>query len=271
MRVKYIVDHNVNFFDFLKYSARKAYNSLPSLALSPFFSSTKFIFVVGCGHSGTTLMAAKLGNHSSVMGIGRETGVFIPGAQSWLGIKGILNEWSYFAELNGFDFVLEKTPKHIYSYGFIQKIIPGSKFIVMVRNPLDTIASLYKRFGDLRFSTERWIFDNKEALRIKGKDNVVLVRYEDFTSDPENILRELSTFIGVKYEPEMLEMSESIYDKVEQNDNMVLRQKQVKEKIRPNNGKWKDILSEEQVEEVIKKVNDLAYDLGYDCEQIRNI
>lgn len=269
MRIKYIVDHNVSFPVFFKYWGKRCYNAIPSIALKPLDSRIKFIFVVGCGHSGTTLMAAKLSNHPSIMGIGRETGVLIPGTHSWLGIKGIANEWSYFAGANGFEFVLEKTPKHIYSYKCVQKIFPYNKFIVMIRNPLDTISSLYDRFGDLRFSIERWVIDNKEALRLKGKDNVMLVKYEDFTTDPKGVLRNLCDFIGVTYENNMLESSGSVYDMIDQTKNMALRQKQVKEKVRPNIDRWRKNLSENQAKLIMAEVGDLANSLGYYGEYLK--
>lgn len=269
MIIRSSVAHNVSFFVFCKHWLKRVYNSLPSVFIKPLESETLFVFVVGCGHSGTTLMAAKLSNHPAVMGIGRETGVLAPGNHSLFGVRAIMNEWSYFSEFHQRTCVLEKTPKHIHSYERAQKITRNNKFVIMIRNPLDTIASLYKRFGDLEFCIERWVIDNQEALKHKHKENVIIVKYEDFTEEPEKIAVEITSFLGIGYDPLIIEDNSSIYEKVKQKDNMSLRKEQVSKPINPNTGGWKKVFDNEQASKIVNRTAKLAEDLGYDPDTLK--
>lgn len=263
MIIKSVVFHKVNLSSYAKHWAKRSYNALPSYFVKPLASDTLFTFVAGCGHSGTTLMAAKLANHSEVMGIGRETNVVAPGIHSLNSVKAIASEWKYFSESLGHSCVLEKTPKHVYSYHRVQKVIPNNKFIIMIRNPLDTIASLYQRFGDVDFCVERWIFDNKEAINISCEKNVLLVRYEELTEAPEKKIGEVLQFLGLDYEDSILSSEDTIYNRVLQEDNMKIRQEQVSKPITPNNGGWNKVFSQTEAKNIMVKVEDIAEKLGY--------
>ncbi|MDA5562759.1 sulfotransferase [Cobetia sp. MMG027] len=263
MIIKSLVKHNVKKSKYIEHYIKRGYNTLPSYFSKPLKTDTSFIFIAGCGHSGTTLLAAKLSNHSAILGIGRETGILSPGRNSITSIKAVLREWSYFAQVNGKSHVLEKTPKHVYAYNQVQDILPNNKFIIMIRNPLDAISSLYKRFKDIEFCIERWIFDNNEALKLQNHDNVLCIKYEDLTDSPENTLRRATTFLGLIYEDRILASAESIYNKSPQKRNMKIREEQVSRPIRPNTGGWKKVFDKEQANYILSKVEPIASKLGY--------
>lgn len=263
MIVKSMVSHKVNLSGYVKYWAKRSYNALPGYFVKPLDSDALFGFVAGCGHSGTTLMAAKLANHSEIMGIGRETNVLVPGIHSLYSLKAIASEWEYFSESMGCSCVLEKSPKHVYSYHRVQRVIPKNKFIIMIRNPLDTIASLYNRFGDVDFCVERWILDNKEVVNIAGENNVLIVKYEELTEAPEKKIREALGFLGFGYEDSVLSSYHTIYSGVSQKDNMKIRQEQVNKPIRPNNGGWEKVFSQLEAKKIMVKVQETAEKLGY--------
>ena len=271
MIIKGRLYHKVSFAYFCVHSIVRFYNAIPSLFYTPVVNEVSFFFVVGCGHSGTTLMAAKLGNHPDVMGLGRETGVMLPGKYSLLGMSAVANEWQYFAESLGCQCVLEKTPKHIHSYDAVQKVVPNNRFVVMLRNPLDNIASLHKRFNDLDYAVTRWMMDNEEALRINAHENVMLVRYEELTRTPAEVLREVSGFLGIEYSDGMLEGRGSIYDHVRQPENMKVRQEQVAQPIRPNDGGWKKVFSREEARKILQRLGTLPEQLGYESEELLGV
>lgn len=258
------VNHRVGLWDFSKYHAMKIYTSLPDLVLPERKLSREFVLVIGCGHSGTTLMAARLGNHPNIFGIGRETNIFNNPLYSLRCLLAIVSEWSYLCESLGHKVVLEKTPKHIHAYDRAQKVLTNSKFIVMVRNPLDNISSLYKRFHDLSFCVDRWIMDNSEAIKVIGNKNVYSVKYEDLTRQPEIIFKQVLEFIGLDYNDSVLCSGESMYGKIGQEGNMAIRERQVSEPIRVNEGGWKDVFTTEQVDYVLSRTETLATQLGYE-------
>lgn len=215
--------------------------------IGPLRSTVKTCFVVGCGHSGTTLVSAKLGNHSKVYSIGRETGIFgYKNSISIMRIRCRFKDWFKDVEAMQKTFLLEKTPKHILHIERIKMTLPDSKFIVTLRNPLDNVASLYKRYGDLDLAVNRWNKDNLEVIKFFEDKNVLVIRYEDITTNPSSEFRKICDFIGVEWEEDILKEGHTVYDNESLEGNMLIRQAQVKQKIYSNVGKWKDILTEKQ-------------------------
>ncbi|MEG4489066.1 sulfotransferase [Microcoleus sp. D2_18a_B4] len=110
---------------------------------------------------------------------------------------------------------LEKTPEHIYFIEDIQRFLPDAKFIHILRNSMDTIASLHEAtrnshdlWGpgwDLNHCIHRW----KEAMLISHKyakkSNHILVKYEEILENKVKKLEELCDFMGIEYDERMLE------------------------------------------------------------------
>ena len=259
---KHSVSNYVSISGWLKCSAVSFWNSVPNKFVKPHPARLKFLFVCGCGHSGTTLTAAKIGNHSRFFLIGRETSAF----DQLIGLhcaRKIVAEWEYFAFSDKKSVVLEKTPKHVHSIPKIQKVLPDSKIIVLVRNPLDNVASLYKRFGHLDGCVCRWISDNCASLRYQDLAGVNLVRYEELVSNPEVIFRELIEFAGFEWDESVLRPGQTSYESIEQEGNMAVRADQVNKPIGSNIGGWRKVFSDEQADYVLRRARHVAMKLGY--------
>ena len=222
-------------------------DTLISKLKGPVKSKVQTCFVVGCGHSGTTLVSAKLGNHSKVYTIGRETGIFgYKKSKSIVKIRYTLKEWLIAVEAKQKTVLLEKTPKHIHRINRIKKTLPNSKFIITIRNPLDNIASLYKRYGDLNIAINRWKKDNLEVIKFYEDKNTIIIRYEDITNNPNAEFKKICDFIGIGWDEDILKEGHTVYDNESLEGNMLIRQTQVKRKIYSNTGKWKEIFTEKQ-------------------------
>lgn len=116
----------------------------------------------------------------------------------------------------GKNIVLEKTPEHILSIDYIEKIIPQVKFIHLVREGSDVIASLYEatsKYPDY-WGEEPWTIDNciyrwnqsvAITLQYISKPNHFAVRYEEILKSPHKTLVNLCQFIGVSFEEKMLQ------------------------------------------------------------------
>jgi len=100
-------------------------------------------------------------------------------------------------------------------------------------------------------------------LKHKDKNNVLIVKYEDFTENPKVTLAEITEFLNIQYESFMLDSNDSIYRKIHQQSNMKIREEQVNKPIKPNRGGWQKVFSEEQASEIASRVADLAAALGY--------
>lgn len=166
----------------------------------------RLIFVVGCGHSGTSLLTIMLGTHSKIFAINKETGAFLRNRSceaysKLLRDDGHLDE----AERKGAEFVCEKTPSHINHMGRIRDALPDCSILSLVRDPRDVCLSIMKRTGSLEEGVARWVKENtKLKSRLEHKQDVFLIRYEDLVMSPETILSSVCLSVGLQYEEAML-------------------------------------------------------------------
>jgi len=110
---------------------------------------------------------------------------------------------------------LEKTPEHLRRINAIEKLVDGAKFIHIVRNGVDVVASLYEMtqkyphiWGHPRSLdryVKRWESDVLISSHHLHKPNHLLVRYESLLADPLLTLGEICEFIGVACEASMLQ------------------------------------------------------------------
>lgn len=235
-------------------------NSIPRV--SALTTDKKFIFICGCGHTGTTLASGRLGNHSNVHLIARETGVFLPHVGAMCA-KRVAMEWDYFASINRKDFIVEKTPKHVHAISRIVKVLPEAKIILMTRNPLDCIASLYKRFGSFQVGTSRWIVDTKATIKALKYPNTMLVKYEDLTNDPKNNFERITEFCGLDWQDTILDSGSTGYDSIVQKENMIIRAAQISAEIHNNTGGWESVLTDKEYRQVVSVTSRLAKKLNY--------
>ena len=230
--------------------------------VSPVRSEVSACFVVGCGHSGTTLVASKLGQHPEVKTIARETQAFYPNT-SLLFAKGMVSEWTFDAVAAGKTLVVEKTPKHVHCIQRIRQLVPGARFILLSRTPLDAVASLFLRFNVFDVALERWIMDNRAMLRWLDCKDALHVRFEDIVLHPEKGFKRITHFLGLPWSSAVLASGDSVYDNPLAVDTMDQRRTQVKKDIYVPVSKWRQVLSETQIREIKNQSAGVAEQLGY--------
>ena len=103
-----------------------------------------FIFIIGCGHSGTTLLNKIIGNHRDIYSIPNETYLFKKSPDE---IKEILNIYDNNRKSLKKKFVCEKTPTHVYHINDMYTHTINPKIIIITRDGRDVFSSLKKRFG----------------------------------------------------------------------------------------------------------------------------
>lgn len=114
--------------------------------------------------------------------------------------------------LDGFNFLVEKTPSHILEIEKIMNDFPDAKFVHIIRNPFKAISSYEENLSTEYPKTRRelcllWNQCNRIATHYNKRypHNVMIVRYEDLVDNRINVMKEVCQFIGVTYNAEALD------------------------------------------------------------------
>ena len=117
---------------------------------------------------------------------------------------------------------VEKTPGHLHYIDLIETHIPDARFIHLVRQGEDVVASLYQVSTEypeiwgapatLEGCIVRWAGDLELTRRQLHKTQHTLVRYEQLLDHPRPVLAELCKFIGVEFSPTMMTEHSSVVE-----------------------------------------------------------
>lgn len=262
---RYCPDHRTTWIRASKECVRDLLTSVCDKAISvgSYETAVRPFFIVGCGHSGTTLVASRVGRSESVFLVPYETYAFVPPI-SLAASRKVAEAWIQFANMTGKSAFVEKTPKHVHCLGRISRVFPNAKFIGITRNSLDNCASLYSRFGSLEMAIDRWNLDNAELLKYADKANVRIIKLEDLVADPIFILREVFLFFGISWSDEINGSENCAYSMIgERNPNQSVRYKQIADPIIDKTGLHREILGEKQIDQILKMTKEISRRLGY--------
>jgi hypothetical protein len=225
-----------------------------------------YIFISGFGHGGTTLMSVMLGAHPDTHLIPYETRWFL---------SGEINDSEAIAYSHSIssDIIIEKTPMHVRRIEKISQAFPDAKFVVMVRNPLDVIASQYKRHGDMNRAIERLKADYASIANVKHMECVKIVRYEDIVENAEEVLKDVCEFVGLIFRAEMLDYHKQDIrwenvdpeptDGVGEEEHLKRRAWQVTQPLFDGRGRWRRELKDDEVALVLDEVGHVIDELNY--------
>lgn len=205
------------------------------------------VFIVGCPRSGTTLFQSLIAAHPAVCSF-PETKLFQYAYWQNFSCKFPQRVHQFFADelgrpdvlkslntrlsmtdkINWFietldklakeeqkNIWLEKTPEHIFFLPEIEQYLPDAKFIHVVRNGLDTIASMYEAtrmdrselWGgqwSLNYCIHRWKNSIKISKTYAKYPQHLVVEYEELLSNKVATLTKCFDFIGVDYSENIL-------------------------------------------------------------------
>lgn len=133
----------------------------------------------------------------------------------------------YFPMQNGFEFVIDKTPRYWEIVEEISELFPKSKIIILKRNPIDVAKSIIKTWNikdletlsyykrDLLLAPKRL---NKFSVKERSNTYVYSLKYEDLIVNTSKEVEKLYKWIGLNYTDAILDVSNNIKYKGEYGD-----------------------------------------------------
>jgi protein O-GlcNAc transferase len=235
------------------------------------------VFIVGCGHSGTTLMAALLGRHDNLYLIPYETGIF-HFKNSGNQVARFFSEKS--KETSG-KRLLEKTPRHVHRIGRIFRLFPKAQIIGMMRDGRDVACSIRKRNGNLEQGVRRWLKDCKALEEYMNDPRLMVVRYEDLVLKSENTIGKILEFLNESGDPKKLLEDQSAVSwsgaspvpaaerKLNERDlkHLERRKEQINKPIYDGRGLWREQMNNEEHDKIIKVAGETLTKWGYSDQE----
>jgi hypothetical protein len=114
-----------------------------------------------------------------------------------------------------------KTPSNVLIWDRIAACWPDAKFVYLLRHPAAVVASLHASFNPEWHPGKDGSVDESVAKVVRymtalkqareGRDGCT-VRYEELTTAPDTVVRGLCDFLGVPFEPAMLDYGRFDHD-----------------------------------------------------------
>ncbi len=190
------------------------------------------------------------------------------------GVAGIV-EYVYSKEADNKPLRFIKENKCYQFYDQIKTTFTGTKFIYLVRDPRDVVLSFLKspnHFLTLEEAADLWNKEQQEFMKLYNEDddNILLIKYEELIAHPEEQLARICNFLGLEYEPSMLEFNQKKL--TSENAHRIADWSNLSAKVLSDNaGKYKKELGKQQVVQVemlcMEAMQILGYE-GYDADQI---
>lgn len=186
------------------------------------------VFVLGTPRCGSTLLRMLLDSHSQIRApqemYVRLLSVKVPKVMAEKAMESLELDQRELEHLlwdrvlhrelvrSGKTVLADKTPFNAHAWERLAECWPDARFVFLLRNPVAIVDSLARLMKEAVRVTRTIEKEEREVLsHAKAVDAARrglpghTMRYEDLVSDPEAALRSLCEFIGVDFEPGMLE------------------------------------------------------------------
>lgn len=109
---------------------------------------------------------------------------------------------------SGKQFIVDKTPSNAFVWKRIAACWPDARYIFLLRHPASIARSWHESDPEKRpldVATEDALRYMKAVERARGGLSGHTVRYEQLTADPEATIKGICSFLGLEWEPDLLE------------------------------------------------------------------
>ena len=185
----------------------------------------KFIFIIGMPRSGTSLTEQILSSHKNVVGGGELPYIqkiyndYLKSNEN-LSENDLLNcRDDYLEYISNIDssekFFTDKAPLNFFYIGFILKFLPNSKFINIIRSPIDNCWSIYKNYFPTKISFGNDLSDLSNYYK-SYKDLMVFwkslfpndiydLKYENLVNNTKDEVKKLLEFCSLGWDDNCLQ------------------------------------------------------------------
>lgn len=190
----------------------------------PLPTPEKWVFLVGCYNSGTTLLAKLLGAHPKIGSMPREgqfytdqlvTPISVGLPRLWAtvperfymdentpntaNIPRMMRQWGAHFNDHTRPVLLEKSPPNAARTRWLQKAFPNAHFIGILRNGYAVAEGIHRKEGhSLESGITQWLKSNQTMLAdFEHLENKILIRYEDLTARPDKTLKDILSFLNL--------------------------------------------------------------------------
>lgn len=185
-------------------------------------SPKKWVFVVGCYNSGTTLLHDVIASHPAVAHLPREgqyctdqllipsevgltrvwalqPETFIPSPQNEPDAEKIKRQWCGYMSNPLLPVFLEKSIPNAARIVWLNKHFPNAHFIALIRNGYAVAEGIHRKAGQsVEVAAKQWQQSNRIMLnQLEQVENKLLLRYEDLTLQPAENLDKVMTFLDL--------------------------------------------------------------------------
>jgi hypothetical protein len=186
--------------------AARGWHEAHPLGLDPETAVPDPVFVLGCPHSGTTILSRLLGSHPAMRNAERgETHLFArPPAE----IDETLRRWDRECLAAGRRRWVEKSVTHSFCVPWLIATRPRARFVISLRDGRDVFCSLKTRRGEYRSLDaliDQWIYSNLAVFQYRDDPRFLVVKYEDLIAAPAGTLARVCSHVGEEWAPEMLQ------------------------------------------------------------------
>jgi len=158
----------------------------------------------------------------------------------------------------------DKSPLNTFYWRWIHRTFPQARFVHLLRDGRDAIASMVARGRRVEEATRRWKLSVEQAVELQNRldaSQFLEIRYENLVLEPVATLKQVCEFIGVEYKSRMLDFWKSPttieHRHYEHHRNLG------KPLFTDSIGKWSQRLSPAQQQYILSQTSALLQHLGY--------
>lgn len=203
---------------------------VPPLSVAPSIENKRFLIIGGLHRSGTSILHRLLREHAQTSGFA-DTGVpedegqhlqtvfpsarvhggpgrfafdsrsHLTEASPYLTAEArdrLLREWGAYYDLTK-PVLLEKSPPNLIRSRYFQKLLPGARFVFVVRHPISVALATQKWSGTSVVElVMHWHVAHSLMLSdLDLIDNYTVIRYEDFVASPKTYLNRVCDLVDL--------------------------------------------------------------------------